>query len=201
MKINKNICIGISIVLLISIIIILAICYFGKNHFSNLNDSNDFKQLSYNDFVKEIVNKSWGDYNPSNPCSFDKQKITGTWYIDVNNDPYLKLDYQNLNEYDGIPIMVPCKNRKYLFNKSFFTEDHFDKLKNFIGKLNNTENYLIQPKDYSDISKGWQKACLKENKICQGSDIKCCSDFHCCTDTSQHNCNMDNSGKCVKISS
>jgi len=185
MKINKNICIGISIVLLITIIIILVICYFSKNHFSNLNDSNDFSQLSYEDFIKDIVNGYWGDYNPSNPCSLDKQRITGKWYIDFNqlgSKSYLYIDNINNEEYDGIPIMVPCKNGKYLFHKSFFTKDDFIKLKNFTGK------YLIQPKDYSDISKGWQKACLKENNTCNGSPIKCCDNLEC-------------NDKCIKISS
>lgn len=200
MKINKNICIGISIVLLISIIIILVICYFTKNHFSNLNDSNDFSKLSYEDFVKEIESYKWRDYQPNNLCSLDKQTITGKWYIDVNNPPYLKIDYQNLiEEYEGIPIMVPCKNGNYLFNKVFFTNKHFENLKNFIKPK--TGKYIIQPINYSDLSKGWQKACLKENKTCNGSDIKCCSDLHCCTDTSLDNCNFEDLTKCVKKSS
>lgn len=174
MKINKNICIGISVVLLISIIIIFVICYFSKNHFSNLNDSND---INYEDFINKILKLSSFNYNSNLDYIdlFNAQTVNGLWFIDRNYN--ILLDSHNYSfSYNSELLLVKTNNNnsKYLLNTIYFTKDHFDDLKNFMNKSENKDKDKFQPKDYTDLSKGWRIACNIEGQFKNGDIGVCC---------------------------
>lgn len=134
--------------------------------------------MSYEDFINNILNNLYSfQYNSKLEYIdlFNNQIVNGLWYINRNGDISLDLDRVNYSfSYNSNLLLVITNNNesRYLLNTFYFTKDRFEELKKFMNENQDVKKF--QPKDYTDLSKGWRKACNIEGQYNNGEIGVCC---------------------------